>query len=267
MLIIGELINATRKEVREAIIKKDQGFLQGLARAQDEAGAHYIDINVALDSAEKEQEMEDMQWAVEAIRVVCSKPLALDTTSYNVLEAGLKLHGPGAMVNSINAEEGRLVPFISLAREYDALAVALPLGAAGIPKDAASRYDIAERILETAQKEAYNIDKLYFDPLGLPLAVDDQNALITLETLQLFKKELGVKTTLGLTNISYSSPARSLLNRNFLVLAMGLGLDSALVNPLDRALMSAIYAVEALLGRDPYCSAYIRQFRRGNLVV
>lgn len=267
MLIIGELINATRKEVREAILTKDEGFLQRLARAQDEAGAHYIDVNVALESSKTEQEIEDMQWAVNTIRMVCNKPLTLDTTSYSVLEAGLKLHGPGAMVNSINAEEGRLIPFISLAKEYDALAIALPLGVAGIPKDAASRYKIAEKILKVAQKEGYHADNLYFDPLGLPLAVDDQNGLITLETLQLLKKELGVQTTLGLTNISYSSPARSLLNRNFLVLAMGLGLDSALVNPLDRALMSAIYGVEALLGRDPYCSGFIRQFRRGNLVI
>lgn len=267
MIVIGELINASRKEVRDAIINKDENLLQKLALAQDEAGADYIDVNVALESGQLEQEVEDMKWAINTIRAVSSRPLAFDTTSYSVLEAGLKIYGPGAIVNSINAEAGRLIPFISLAREYDALAIALPLAAAGIPKDAGSRFEIAEKILEVAQQEGYNLDNLYFDPLGLPLAVDDQNGLITLETLRRFKKELGVKTTVGLTNISYSSPARGLLNRNFLVLAMGLGLDSALVNPLDKALMSAIYATEALLGRDAYCSAFIRQFRRGDLVI
>ena len=267
MLIIGELINATRKDVREAVINKDEDFLQKLARSQDEAGAHYIDVNVAIESDRPEQEIEDMHWAIETVRAVTAKPLTLDTTSHAVLEAGLKIHGPGAMVNSVNAEEDRLTPFISLAKAYDALAIALPLDAAGIPKEAQRRFDIAQKILEVAGAEGYNVENLYFDPLALPLAVSDQNGLVTLKTLHLFKMELGVKTTCGLTNISYSSPARGLLNRNFLVLAMGFGLDSALVNPLDRKLMSAVYAAEALLGQDAYSSAFIRQFRRGTLVV
>jgi 5-methyltetrahydrofolate--homocysteine methyltransferase len=265
VIIIGELINATRKKVKEAVTGKDTGFIQSLAQRQDEAGAHYIDVCVALGSGELKKEIEDMEWAIKAIRLVSSKPLAIDTTSWEVLEAALKMHGPGAMINSISAEKGRFKPYLKLAKEYDALAVVLPVTEAGIPKDTETRLQNATTILSQAEKEGLNRENLYFDPLVLPLGVHQNNGLVTLDTLRLFKEELGVKTTLGLTNISYGLPVRSLLNRTFLTLAIGWGVDSALVNPLDKALMSSLFAAEALLGKDPYCSKFLQLFRQNKL--
>ena len=266
MFIIGELINATRKKVSEAIAGKDANFIQHLAKRQDEAGADYIDVNVALGTGERKKEIEDMEWAIKTIRLVSEKPIAIDTTVYEVLEAGLKTHGPGAIINSVSAEKGRFIPFLRLARQYEALAVVLPITETGIPKDEETRLENAAKILDRAKKEGLDKESLYFDPLVLPLGVDQNNGQVTINTLQLFKKELGVKTTLGLTNISYGLPLRSLINRTFLTMAMGWGLDSALVNPLDKALMSTIFATEALLGQDRYCSKFLKLFRQGKLI-
>lgn len=266
MLIIGELINATRRVVKEAVINRDAAFLQDLARRQDEAGAHYIDVNIATGQGKPEQEIEYMDWAVKLIREVSQKPLSIDTTSLEVLAAGLQAHGPGAMVNSVSAEEGRLEPFLELAREFDCLVIALPAADVGVPKDAEMRLQIGGRILAAAQKEGFSPENLYFDPLALPLGVDDKSGEVTLKTLRLFKDELGVKTTIGLSNISYGLPQRRLLNRTFLTLALQEGLDSALMDPLDKAVMSSLFAARAFLGKDSYCGKYLRAYRSGQLV-
>lgn len=266
MLIIGELINATRKSIRKAVTNRDAAFLQELARKQDEAGADYIDVNVATGEGKQEQEVEYMDYIVKIIREVSRKPLSIDTTSRDVLEAGLKAHGPGAMVNSVSAEKGRLEPFLQLAREYDCLVIALPAADTGIPRDTEARLKVGRKILAAAQKEGFSPESLYFDPIALPLGVDDKGGEVTLKTLRLFKEELGVKTIIGLSNISHGLPQRSLLNRTFLTLAMQECLDSALMNPLDNAVMSSLLAARAFLGQDPYCGNYLRAYRSGRLV-
>jgi len=266
MLIIGELINATRKTIREAVIKKDQDFLQDIASKQDEAGAHYIDVNVATGAGKQEKEVEDMQWAVNIIKEVSNKPLAIDTSSPAVLAAGLQVHGPGAMINSISAEEGRLEDFMKLAQEHDCLAIALPIGDKGVPGTVEERLQVSRIILEAAEKADFPADRLYFDPLSMPLGVDDQNGLLTLETIRAMKKDLGVKTALGLTNASHGLPRRELLNRTFLTLALHEGLDAALMNPLEKGVMSSLLAARVCLGQDSYCGGYLRAFRSGRLV-
>lgn len=267
MLIIGELLNATRKKIKEAVLAKDAAYLQEVAKQQDEAGADYIDLNVATGSGKQEKEIEDMQWAVTLIREVTAKPLTIDTTSLEVLQAGLAAHGPGAMINSISAETGRLFPFLKLAREYECTAIALPVRDAGIPRDTETRLKISQEILEAAEKEGVPRERLYFDPLTLPLGVEDNSGAETLRTLKEMKGQLGLLTTLGLSNISYGLPLRALVNRTYLTLAISAGLDSALINPLDKGVMSSMHAALLGLGKDPYCSAYLRAFRKGSLVV
>ncbi len=266
MLVIGELINATRKKVRQAVIDHDLDFLQQLAKKQEEAGAHYIDVNVATGAGKQEKEIDDMKWAVQGLKEVTQKPLAIDTTSLEVMQAGLETHGPGAMVNSASAEAGRLEPFLQLAREYDCLCVALPVSDAGIPKDVAARLEISKQIVQAAEKEGFPLDRLYMDPLAFPLGVDDQSGTITLQTITALKEEFQVKTTIGLTNISHGLPQRGLLNRTFVTLAIYAGLDSAIMDPLDKGVMSSVLAAEAALGRDPYCGKLLKAFRKGQLV-
>ncbi len=266
MLVIGELINATRKKVRQAVIDQDLAFLQDLAKRQDEAGAHYIDVNVATGAGKQEKEIEDMRWAVKGIKEVTEKPLAIDTTSPDVMKAGLETHGPGAMVNSASAEEGRLEPFLQLAKEYDCLCVALPVSDAGIPKELEERMEISKQIIEAARKEGFPEDRLYVDPLVFPLGVDDQSGVLTLQTIADLKKQFDVKTTIGLTNISHGLPQRGLLNRTFITLAIYAGLDSAIIDPLNKEVMSSVLAAEAALGKDPYCGKLLKAFRKGQLV-
>ena len=262
MLIIGELINATRKKVREAIVNKDEVYLQELARKQEEAGAHYIDVNTATGRG-LEQEIEDMKWVISALREVVEKPLVIDTSERVVLEAGLKAHGNGAMINSVSAEKGRLEPFLELALQYDSPVIVLPIGEAGIPKDLPARMEVASLIMEAVHRAGVSPGKLYFDPLAMPLSVNSQSGLLALELISAFKEKFGVNTTIGLTNISHGMPRRGLLNRTFLALALLAGLDSAIMDPLDKGVMSSYYAAKAALGQDDYCSSYLKAYRRG----
>lgn len=264
MLIIGELINATRRNVREAIVNKDTDYLQQLAHRQDEAGAHYIDVNVATGRG-LEIETEDMEWAVTVITEVSKKPLVIDTSCPEVLEAGLATYGNGAMINSISAEEGRLTPFIRLALKYESQAIVLPIGEEGIPKDASARMQVGKIIMEAARKEGMPADKLYFDPLAMPLSVNSDSGAVALELITAFKEEFGANTTVGLSNISYGMPQRRLLNRTFLTLAMYAGLDSAIMDPLDKGVMSSYYAATASLGLDTFCINFLQAYRRGVL--
>ncbi len=267
MLIIGELLNATRKKIKEAVLAKDAAYLQEIAKQQDEAGADYIDLNVATGSGKQEKEIEDMQWAVNLIREITDKPLTIDTTSLEVMKAGLAAHGPGAMINSISAEKGRLLPFLKLAREYECTAIALPVRDSGIPRDTETRLAISREILAAAEQEGLPREQLYFDPLTLPLGVEDNSGAETLRTLQEMKGQLGLLTTMGLSNISYGLPLRTLVNRTYLTLAIFAGLDSALINPLDKAVISSMHAALLGLGKDPYCGKYLKAFRKDSLVV
>lgn len=266
MLIIGELLNATRKKIKEAVLARDAAYLQEIAKQQDEAGADYIDLNVATGSGKQEKEIEDMQWAVNLIREITEKPLTIDTTSLEVMKAGLAAHGPGAMINSVSAEAGRLFPFLKLAREYDCTAIALPVRDSGIPRDTETRLEISREILAAAEQEGVPRERLYFDPLTLPLGVEDNSGAETLRTLQEMKGQLGLLTTMGLSNISYGLPLRTLVNRTYLTLAISAGLDSALINPLDKAVMSSMHAALLGLGKDPYCGKYLKAFRKDRLV-
>ncbi len=265
MLVIGELINATRKSVKNAITNKDAAFLQHLALQQSKAGAHYLDLNVATGTGQQEKEIEDMRWAIKVIRDVTTKPLAIDTTDYEVLKAALDVHGSGAMINSISAEKSRLIPFLRLAKEYNCFAIVLPIDNEGIPKDIDSRLRIIRNILHVAEKEGIPIDNLYFDPLVLPLGVEEKSAIVALKTLRALKKDIGVKTTVGLSNISFGLPLRGLLNRTFLSLAIYEGLDSVILNPLDKRVMSSLLATMLCLGNDPYSSNYLKSFRQNLL--
>ena len=265
MLIIGEKINASRKSVREAIMARDTGFLQDLARSQAENGADYIDVNISTEKG-GDFDIESMELAVEKIQEVVDKALSIDSPDAHIIEVGLRKCRRKAMINSVTAEQGKLETILPLAKEFDAEIIALAIGAEGISSEAAGRLRACEKIAEGAQKQGIALGKLYFDPLAFTVSSDTSQGLVTLETLKAIKSQFPeAKTTLGLSNISFGLPQRSLVNRSFLLMAMYAGLDSAIVDPLDRKLMSAIKAGEMLLGRDNYCMNYLKAFKRGLL--
>lgn len=264
ILVVGELINGTRKTVREAIINHNEKFIQDLARQQAEAGADYIDVNVATGHGNREP--ADMEWAVELIQQVVDLPLAIDSTNREAMEIGLKTCRKTPMLNSVSAEPGRLEPFLDLAAKYKTPVVALPIKNSGIPPSAGERLEVCKLITEEAAARNIAAENIYFDPLVLPLGVDSANPSITLETIRKVKNEIpGAKTLVGLSNVSYGLPQRKLLNRIFLVLCDQAGLDAALLNPADRQIMAVLKAAEALLGKDNMCMKYLRAYRQGLL--
>ncbi len=268
MLVIGENINASNRSVAEAIASKDREFLQSLARAQVAAGADFIDVNSGVGSSSPEYEAAAMGWLVEVVQEVTDRPLVIDSSSPEVIEAALgKYRGERLMINSVTAEPERLASIGSLAAERQAWLVALAMGTNGIPNKAEERLAACDQIMEHLTGLGLKADQILFDPLVLPIATDSAQGIVTLKTLEQIKSHYpAVKTVMGLSNISYGLPNRKLVNRAFLLLATYAGLDAVILDPLDAKMMTFIKVADLLTGKDPSCKGYIRAHRRGILV-
>ena len=264
MIVIAERINATRKGIKPALLNRDEARIRQEAREQAAAGAAWLDVNAA---AEPELELELMEWLVGVVQAEVKTPLAIDSASPAVIEAGLKLHRNGKpLVNSITMETGRFEPVLPLVKEYGAAVIGLALDDRGIGKTAAERLKVVERMTEEVNRRGIPLADLYVDPIVLTVSSDQGSGRLALEVLQQIKTRWPeVKTTAGLSNVSFGLPNRSLLNRTFLAMLLAAGLDSAIVDPLDQKLMAAIRAGETLLGQDPYCRNYLKAFRAGQL--
>lgn len=268
MLVVGEKINASNRSVAEAITRQDSEFVANLAKAQADAGAHYIDVNAGVGKGSGHNEKDAIVWLVEVIQAVTEKPLAIDSESPEVIEAALsRYHGAELMINSVTAEKSRLESIGSLAAGRKAKLVALAMGEEGIPNTAEKRLDACEIIMTRLTQLGMEPEQVFFDPLVLPVSVDANQGLVTLETLELIKSRYPTaKTIMGLSNISYGLPERKLINRNFLLLSTYAGLDAAILDPLDARMMSLIRVADLLTGKDPYCRGYLRSHRRGMIV-
>jgi len=260
MLIIGEKLNSTRKEVRQAIANKDKAFLQKLASDQANAGADYLDINTGAFPAE---EVKLMEWLVQAVQEVVSIPLAIDSANPRALQAGLKLHKNGTpIINSITSEQARFEKVLPLVIEYQAAVIALAIGDEGIANTAQQRLEVARKLINALCNGGLEQQRIYLDPLIQPVGVQNDSGWIALSVIRRVKQEFPqIKTTCGLSNISFGLPERGKLNRTYLAMAMAAGLDSAILDPLDRELMDVIRTAEVLLGRDSFCKNYIKSFR------
>ena len=262
MIVIGEKINSTRKSIRRAIADGDVAFLQGLAREQVRAGADYLDVNTG---AFPEKEAGLMEWLVRIIQEAVDSPLVLDSASPAALESGLRaaVAKSKAIINSVTAEDRRFKEIVPLAVKYDAAVLALSLDDSGISKTAEGRFAVARGLIEALCAAGIPQDRIFLDPVVQPISVQNDFGLIAIEVIRRVKEEFPeVKTTCGLSNISFGLPERARLNRCFLSMAIAAGLDSAILDPLDCELMEVITASEALAGKDRFCKNYIRAFRR-----
>ncbi len=261
MIIIGEKINGTRQAVREAVNARDEGFIANLASEQAAAGADYIDVNVATGDGE----VEAIEWALGVVKGVTDRPPALDSADPAVLERGLELCGENRpFINSISGEAERLEGVLPLAVKYSCPVVALAMDESGIPETPESRLAVCRRIMDRALEAGLPAGDLYFDPLVLPVSADCDQGRVTIDTLRLIISELpGVKTVMGLSNVSFGLPLRTVVNRAMMAVAVYQGLDAAIIDPSDRGLIGAAYAAEALAGGDRYCRAYMKAFRSG----
>jgi len=263
MLIIGEKINASRKNIAEAIRRRDEVAISELAKKQVEAGADVIDVNAGSLKGQVETAMEDMRWLVTVAKAAVDKPLSVDSDNMDVLEAGLEtVAGPTPWINSITAEPSKLERVLPLANKYGGPVIALCMGEQGIPKDVKGRIAAAKTILEAAARIGIEPGRLYFDPLVMPVSTDGKAGTIIMDTIKEIKKNFPAsKTVVGLSNVSFGLPLREILNNNFLVLCMGVGLDAAILDPTNNNTMFALRAADALLGNDDYCGRYIKHFR------
>jgi len=265
MLIVGEKINTSIKEVKEAVLSRNEAFLEALARDQKLGGADYLEVNSGL-RVYPEEEATDLEWLVPLVQKASGLPLCIDTAYGVVLEKALKLHQGKAVVNSVSGDSERWPEILPWVKAYGCDLIALPSDRKGIPSSVSERIKIAERIIEGVSKEGIGPQRLYFDPLVLPISSNTQNALLFLETLRELKRAFpDVKTISGLSNISFGLPRRTWINQSFLVLSLGAGLDAAILNPLDKNLMALVRSTEALLNKDPFCVKYIEAFRSGKL--
>ncbi len=265
MFVVGEKINTSIKGVKEAVLQRNNSYIEGLSKNQKLAGADYLEVNSGL-RVYPEEEAEDMEWLVPLVQKAAGLPLCIDTAHRLVLERALRFHQGKAIINSINGDAERWAEILPLVKRYGCDVVALPSDRKGIPSSVEERIKIAERIMEGVSREGLTPENIYFDPLVLPLSSDTKNGLLFLDTLKEIKRSFPeAKTISGLSNISFGLPRRSRINQSFLVLSLGAGLDAAILNPLDKNLMALVKSTEVLLNRDPFCAKYIEAFRSGNL--
>lgn len=266
MIIIGEKINSTLKAIRPAMENYDTATIQELAKKQYDAGASYIDVNAGMFL---DDEPERLVWLINTIQEVSDAPLAIDSPNPKAIEAGLKANkNPKPIINSITDETLRFNAVMPLAVQYNTGIVALCMDDEGMPETIDQRVAIAERLIEKLTKEGLSLNDIYIDPMIRPIGTGSQNGIVAIETIRKVKTEFPeVHITCGLSNISFGIPARKLMNQAFLVAAMAAGMDGAILDPLDKKLMSFIYATEALLGIDDYCMNYLTKFREGEIEV
>jgi len=261
MLIVGELINGMYKNVREALKTKDKSIIQKIAKDQIANGADMLDINTGPAS---DKPKEDIKWLIESVQEVSDIALCLDSTKPDVIEEGLKLSKKQAMINSTDASDEKLGPYLDLAKKYNAKLVALTMSKVGIPRNKDERLEHAAKIVSAALEKALPMSDLYIDPVVLPVNVAQPQALELLEGLKEFKilNDPAPNTIVGLSNISQGTKLRPLINRIFLVMAVANGLSAAILDPLDKELVDALITSELLLNKNIYCDSFLDAYRK-----
>lgn len=265
MLIIGEKINSSIPSTAKAIEKRDADYIRKLACDQAEAGAGMIDVNAGTFIDEEE---EMLKWLMQIVQDVTDIPLCIDSPNPAALKAVLPLSRRKVLVNSISLESGRYNSIFPVVKEFGTSVVALCMDDQGIPKDADKRIAIACRLAEKLNAHGIETSDIYFDVLVQPISVDDTFGIAALNTVRGIRERIpGAHTTGGLSNISYGLPERKLLNSAFTMALISAGMDTLIIDPLDRKLMASITAAKALTGQDEFCDEYLSAYRSGKLKV
>ena len=256
--VIGERINPTgKKRFKAALLEGDIDYILGQAIEQIHAGADILDVNVGLPGID---EKAMMVRAVKALQGIADVPLQLDSTIPEVLEAALRAYNGKPIVNSVNGEEKSLQSVLPLVKKYGAAVVGLCLDENGIPKSVEGRFNIAKKIVERAQALGIRREDVYIDCLTLTVSAEQEAAMQTLNAVERVKIELGVKTVLGVSNISFGLPEREIVNRNFLMMALTKGLDLPIINPNISSMMSTVRAYNLLAGHDKNSVEFIANY-------
>ncbi len=256
--VVGERINPTgKKRFQQALRERDMNYILEQAVSQAEAGAQILDVNVGAPGVDEPALMEQV---VKALQSVVSLPLQLDSSHADALERGLRVYNGKPIVNSVNGEPEVLEKVLPLCKKYGAAVVGLAIDKKGIQPGAEDRVSIARRIKEAALAAGIPQEDIYIDCLTLTASAQQKDVLATVEALHTCKTELGVRTILGVSNISFGLPCRTYLNTTFLTMAMYAGLDLAIMNPSSEEMMAAVYAYNVLTNRDPQSTRYIERY-------
>ena len=259
MLVVGELINASRKVMGAAIEARDADFIKKTAGDQHQAGADYIDVNAGIFVKE---EAEYLRWLVTTVQDTGDAPCCIGSPDPKAIEAALSVHKGVAMINSISLEQARYDAMLPLVAGTDLKVVALCMSDKGMPETTDDRVKIAEKLINGLARNNVPIENIYVDPLVQPISTKDDFGVEFLNAVEAIMTEFkGVHTICGLSNISYGLPMRKFMNQTFAVMAVARGLDSLIVNPLDRRMMANLTAAETLVGRDQFCGNFLQAYR------
>ena len=266
MIIVAERINATRKQIKAALEKKDADFFLREAESQLDAGGDFLDLNAGLGTG---REAEDLAWLIDRIQTAFPEAkLTLDSSDSEVFRKCLPMvKNRPVMVNSINAETKKIESLLPVLKEHpDSYVVALTIDDSGIPKEAEKRIEIAGTLVGHLTKVGIKEENIFFDGLVQTVGTDSEAFRNFLKTLKGIKyKYPKVKTVCGLSNVSFGLPRRKLINQYALVIALYEGLDAVIIDPLDPEIAEVVCVVDVLTGKDQFCVNYITQFRAGRI--
>lgn len=255
VILIGERINPTGKSKLKAALRENNiNYLLNEAIAQEECGAHMLDVNVGLPEIDEKEMLVN---AIKEIQSVTSLPLQIDTSDTLALESAMRIYNGKPLVNSVNGKAESMDSVFPLVKKYGGAVIALTLDENGIPSTAVGRYEIAKKIVDRAVE--YGIDKkdIIVDPLCLTVSSDASAPLVTLDSIRLIKEKIGVKVSLGISNVSFGLPNRDYVTSTFFALAMQNGLDAVIMNPFSKEMMKIYHSYNALMGIDDACKEYI----------
>ena len=258
VVIVGERLNPTGKpRMKKALIEGDMNILYREGLDQAEHGAHILDVNVGLPGIDEEGLLARL---VCGLQSVTKTPLQIDTANPGAAQRALRLYNGKPLLNSVNGKKESLETMLPLVKKYGAAIVALCLDDDGIPETAEGRIKIAEKIIACAA--GYGIPKkdIIVDALTMTISTGSDNARVTLDTVEYLRHKVGVQTILGVSNVSFGLPARENVNAAFLSLAMRAGLSAGIVNPMNSAIMDAVYVYQAINGADKNCARFINRF-------
>ena len=264
--LIGERINPTGRRIfQEQLRAGDLSAIERDVKAQVEGGADVLDVNMGVPMTD---EPELLAKAITLVQQLTDKPICIDSSVVEALEAGLAAYDGRALVNSITAEDDRMAAILPLVKKYDAAIIALPNDHDEIPMEADRRLELVQHIVDVATTE-YGIAKadIVIDPLAMPIGADTSTALVTMETMRRIRDEHGLNMTCGASNVSFGMPDRHTLGAAFLPMAMTAGLTSAIMDTRTPQIVTAVKAADLLLGHDEWGGGWIAAHRKKQAAV
>lgn len=256
--VIGERLNPTGRELLKQSLKSENlEYIINLALEQIDGGAEILNVNVGLPGIDEKRMMSKV---LKEIQGIIDTPLQVDSSNVEALEQGLRYYNGRTIVNSVNGKEESVESILPIVKKYGACVVGLTLDENGIPETAQGRFEIAKKIVDRATSYGISKSDIFIDCLSLTVSAQQDEAMATLECIKMVKEQLGVKTILGVSNISFGLPNRNALNNTFLTLALGYGLDLPIINPNDDSMMEAINAFKVIKSIDKGCRGYIEKY-------